>query len=763
MKQEKLVILSLGNGDLYRGFETVTIRLFLHDNSPPIQFLGALPAQPELAELYRQWKFLYSALLQRLNRSTRLEIAAEGTTNISESEFDELCKNLGLALNRWLSFDSFREATENVRTELNKSDEIRFLIETSDNLLQRLPWHLWNFFKAYPRAEVGISAPEYNQSGASASSYRSKIKILAILGNSDGINIRKDWDALNKLSRQGKAEIRILHQPKREQFNDELWSDGWDILFFAGHSFTEQQGVLRINQTDSLPLEKLRISLSKAIERGLKLAIFNSCDGIGLARALFDLHIPQVIVMREAVPDAVAHKFLPYFLTSFFDGKSLFTAVREARERLEGIQETYPCATWLPVIYQNPAAAPLLLPTPSPSLPFRTVALMSLLVAIACIGIRFFGGLEALDLWAFDQLVQLRPEEGPDERLLVIEITEADLRYQQQKKMQRQGSLSDQALQQLLDKLNPLQPSVLGIDIYRDFKTDSKYPRLIQQLQENDRIFSICKNSDPVNEDPGTKSPPEIPPEQIGFSDIALSPDQIIRSHLLYMRPDRDSPCQSNHALSLQLALTYLESKNIQSKLFDNRLKINKTVFTPLEPLKTGGYRSLNTHGYQILLNYRLPIHRVARRITLAQALENPIAPEWVKDKIVLIGVTAPSVKDEHLTPFFREKPLRGLMLQAQMVSQIISAVLDNRPLLWVWPDWGESIWILVWSAVGGVLIWRVRSPLFLCLGCSGMLIGLVSISWLFMMQGGWVPLVPAALVVVATPISIWTMSRGQT
>jgi CHASE2 domain-containing sensor protein len=765
MKQEKLVILSLGNGDLYRGFDTVTIRLYQHDNSPPIQFIGALPAQPELAELYRQWKFLYSALLQRLNRSTRLEIASEGTTNISESEFDELCEKLSFEINHWLNSNSFREVTENVRTELNKNDEIRFLIETSDSLLQRLPWHLWNFFKAYPRAEVGVSAPAYNQSRSSASFMRSKVKILAILGNSEGIDIQKDWEALNKLSRQGKAEIRTLRQPTLEQLNDQLWDDGWDILFFAGHSFTEQQGVLRINQTNSLALERLRHALGRSIEQGLKLAIFNSCDGIGLAQALFDLHIPQVIVMREEVPDAVAHKFLPHFLISFFAGKSLFMAVREARERLEGIQDTYPCATWLPVIYQNPAAAPLLLPTASLKLPFRTVALASLLIAVACVGFRQLGGLEFQDLWAFDQLMKLRPQEGPDERLLIIEITEADLKYQQQKKMGRQegGSLSNQALQKLLDKLESLHPSAIGIDIYRDFKTDSKHSKLIQQLQENDRIFSICTNIPQGENQPGISPPPESPVDQLGFSDITSNKDRIIRSQLLYMDLIRDAPCKADFSLSLQLALKHLESRNIFMEQFDEKLlKINKTIFTRLESPYLGGYRSLDTRGFQILLNYRFPIHKVARKITLAQALETPIEPEWVKDKIILIGTTAGSYDDEHLTPFTQEKPLRGLMLHAQMVSQIISAVLDNRQLLWVWPDWGESIWIFVWSAAGGLLIWRVRSSLFLCLGCSGMLIGLVSISWLFMMQGGWVPLVPAALVIVATPISIWTTSRGQ-
>jgi hypothetical protein len=54
--------------------------------------------------------------------------------------------------------------------------------------------------------------------------------------------------------------------------------------------------------------------LKRAITQGLKLAIFNSCDGLGLADYLTDLQIPQTIFMREPVPDRVAHEFLKNFL-----------------------------------------------------------------------------------------------------------------------------------------------------------------------------------------------------------------------------------------------------------------------------------------------------------------------------------------------------------------------------------------------------------------------------------------------------------------
>lgn len=47
-------------------------------------------------------------------------------------------------------------------------------------------------------------------------------------------------------------------------------------------------------------------------------------------------------------------------MQEFAQGKHFYLAVRAARERLQGIEGEYPCASWLPVICQNPAAAPLM-------------------------------------------------------------------------------------------------------------------------------------------------------------------------------------------------------------------------------------------------------------------------------------------------------------------------------------------------------------------------------------------------------------------
>jgi branched-chain amino acid transport system substrate-binding protein len=44
---------------------------------------------------------------------------------------------------------------------------------------------------------------------------------------------------------------------------------------------------------------------------------FNSCDGLGIADFLAELHVPAMIVMRQPVPDPIACQFLLYFLSEF--------------------------------------------------------------------------------------------------------------------------------------------------------------------------------------------------------------------------------------------------------------------------------------------------------------------------------------------------------------------------------------------------------------------------------------------------------------
>lgn len=59
--------------------------------------------------------------------------------------------------------------------------------------------------------------------------------------------------------------------------SDSLWEGAgdrsWDVLFFAGHSVTQERGYVYINPTGKLPIAELKFALRRSVERGLQLAI----------------------------------------------------------------------------------------------------------------------------------------------------------------------------------------------------------------------------------------------------------------------------------------------------------------------------------------------------------------------------------------------------------------------------------------------------------------------------------------------------------
>lgn len=347
----------LGNGNLGIGFPSITVQILTEGNILPIQDIGELPPAPEIVEVYHHWQSQYNRFMEENNKLSRMQKKPATLTNASELDLNQLSEQLEEKLNKWLNAEQFMAIDRILRERFNRSDEIQVIIQSENIDVRRLPWHLWDFLKPYRKAEIALSSPFYDRTLKTAVT-RNRIRILSILGDDKGIDIEKDRQLLTQFDPQA----AFLVKRNRQELDAQLWSEqGWDILCFSGHSSSEMDGSngwIYINDTDKLTIPELKNALSTAIERGLQIAIFNSCDGLGLANQLAQLHIPQIIVFREPVPDVVAQEFLKNFLTAFASGKSFYLSVREAREKLQSLEQYYPCASWLPVICQNPAEVP---------------------------------------------------------------------------------------------------------------------------------------------------------------------------------------------------------------------------------------------------------------------------------------------------------------------------------------------------------------------------------------------------------------------
>ncbi|HLP90827.1 MAG TPA: CHASE2 domain-containing protein [Nostocaceae cyanobacterium] len=764
----KLVVLKFGEGSFDQGF-SVTLQISEERQLPSIEITGKLPPAPELLQAYNHWQSSYRSL----GSLYRLYAKSTQRTNVSKTaDCNDAADLLKKSINSWLQAEEFRRVREKWLEGLLPTEEIRVIVQTENGHLQRLPWHLWDLLERFPKAEIALSPINYEINHKQRTP-NLLVNVLAIVGNSQGIDTQADQVLLKQYS---DADVQMVLEPQRQELTDHLWGKNWDILFFAGHSCTHdnETGRIYLNSTDSLTIKELKYALRKAVDSGLQLAIFNSCDGLGLARELADLQIPQIIVMREPVPDEVAQEFLKYFLQFFASGESLYQSVRQARQRLQGLEHKFPCATWLPVICQNPVQIPLTwqelkspapkseVPLASPVSYLKVAMWSSLAITILVCCVRLLGLLQGGELRAFDQMMRSRPDEGTDRRLLVVTVDEADLVHQRNKGEILKGtSISDKSLNLLLAKLEQYKPIAIGLDIYRDFPTES--PELKTRFQNTSNLFGVCKGSYSAKNIKGIEPSKDIPANNLGFSDFVSDADGVVRRHLLFMTQEAGSPCSAVYGLSTQLAFRYLyATKGIKPNYTSQEyLQLGEKIFPRLSS-RMGGYQ-VDDKG-QIMLNYRAT-EQIAEQVSLTQFLSTPVNPSYnLENRIVLIGVISKGdLADYWATPYgnIPSEEMPGVLVHAHKVSQILSAVIDGRPLLRVWNPWIEVLWIWGWSVVGGVIVWRSRSlpQAALAVGVSSFSLYIICLGLL--VGGIWAPFVPSALSLVAT-VGLGTMQKEK-
>src|SRR2546427_12163794 len=102
-----------------------------------------------------------------------------------------------------------------------------------------------------------------------------------------------------------------------------------------------------------------------------------------------------------------------------------------------------------------------------------------------------------------------------------------------------------------------------------------------------------------------------------------------------------------------------------------------------IRPLETneGGYVRADTRGYQFLLDFNAGETTFAS-IELGALLAGTFDRGLVKDKVVLVGVTATSIKDNFYTPYSRglhpQQDMPGVAIHAHVISQLLRTALDG-------------------------------------------------------------------------------------
>ncbi len=374
-------------------------------------------------------------------------------------------------------------------------------------------------------------------------------------------------------------------------------------------------------------------------------------------------------------------------------------------------------------------------------------------VTALLVGLRHNQLLQSWELDAYDWMVRSRPVAPLDDRLLLVTVTENDI------EREKIRGLSGATLNKLLAKLMSYQPKTVGINLYQNLESG-----LGDGVARKEDIISVCKFSSVKTEE--IRPAQNVDIETVGSDNLILDDsDNIVRRGLLYADPDKK--CKAHFSFAALLALNYLEKQAIEPNFFleDGSWVLGKTILRRLTKT-SGSYEKMDVGGAQIMINYRHP--NVARQVTLSEVLDSKVDPNLIKDKLVIIGNTATSIDPSVFTPYTalntesRKKPV--IFIHAQVASQILSAVLDGKSMIWYWSDNDEIIWMWFWAITGGTLAWRIRNPLLFIVAFSISLCGLVGICYLLFLQAGWIPVIPPALGFVMTGVSViaYTAYRTQ-
>jgi hypothetical protein len=470
---------------------------------------ATLPYEARLTDLYQNWQQIYRRRYELRSRAQVTRKGGSGTP--SAYDWDQELRLAETALlqefDRWLGQAALLEIREWIQRQISVVSHsasastlktpVEILLDCSPIDLARLPWEQWKLVRDAPFGQVRVARTCLNvvTPAPALPARRGKIRVLAIFADAPDLNHEPDLKALQQL--RAVAEIEwvqcqsnspdsntsqavVLKQQVAEAIADDR---GWDVLFFAGHSeeAATTGGKLELAPNVSLSIVEIEPQLVQAQQRGLTLAIFNSCNGLHIANALLQLGFGQVLVMRERIQDAVAHQFLAQICQHLATYDDIHTALLKACRYLASEQLAYPSAALIPSLFRHPAPNLALFqieparwkrvwqawrPTRWETIAFSTITLLSFLVPVREI-------LMEQRYWA--QAIyrhttgQLPSPTQPPVTILSIDQDSIDLNHIDIYKVK---PIDRTYLAKLVDRLHRLNVKVIGIDYLLDGSTN---------------------------------------------------------------------------------------------------------------------------------------------------------------------------------------------------------------------------------------------------------------------------------------------------
>lgn len=346
-----------------------------------------------------------------------------------------------------------------------------------------------------------------------------------------------------------------------------------------------------------------------------------------------------------------------------------------------------------------------------------------LIAGISSIVLNWSGITRTLDLALYDFGFHLRLREPIDKRIILVEWNEENLQVLEE------TIISDDTLAALIEKIRIQQPRLIAFDIFRDIpvfsprlsdeENSEAYDRLQNLFRSTPNLFGIEKVVPPK-----TNPPKELKKRNhVGATDLPSDRDNAIRRAYTFPQLTKEGKPAGIPHLSVGLAQKYLAIEGWQGEMLDNNsLKIyNQHNTIIINPLKTfaGAYFD-DRDGLDFLVNWRKG-EKLFRRVSTAEVISDRVPPDIFSDRLVIIGNVSSSTGDRHTVPLNRWRktnkiePLSvetfGVDIVAQITSSIISAALDERPLMNPAPKIIKVLLFLI--SVGATIKFIVRYRYF--------------------------------------------------
>ena len=372
------------------------------------------------------------------------------------------------------------------------------------------------------------------------------------------------------------------------------------------------------------------------------------------------------------------------------------------------------------------------------------------------LGARSLGAFHALELMALDRFLTLNTQLSMDSTDADITLVQIDPPYVQGS-AEKGYTISANSLANILETIFASEPTVVGADIVSYRITDDNQERLRSLINQHSNLITVANYSSSNSAEPITGLSKSQLEDQVGFNDLVFDRDGIIRRAILgsYFNNEADN---FKTSFAIQVAKGHFSSKAQadEGKIFEieNGIRDPDTMRFGTREMP----RLVSNYGYtdrqtdddvQTLINYR-GNPKPFEVITASDLLKfQTDRSALLKDKIIILSL-AGAARDFAIPTTIAnnaldESPLvSGVDIQTHIISQIVQAVEEQRPLIWTGRP--AQYTFLIVASILGISCGRFSKDTL-----SGLISLLMTVfasiflSYLFLLRLGlWLPLTAA-------------------